>query len=147
MTMHYLTKPLLILPSYTDSANAGICMLNAHSVTILQVIKWLITFIITFKQREWMFHPHSLLRIVQRSQIISSSCFNKLVSLIFPILILPKRPKQTKSKKRNGENIAKIIMTIKMTKNVQNYNSCRRHSLVTFNEATQILTASLMMVL
>lgn len=102
---------------HRGSANADICMLNAPSVTILQVIKWLITFIIISKLRKWMFHPYSLLRIVQRSQIISSLSFNNLVSLIFPILIPLRKAKQTARKgKRSKRNLTKIIITIKMTK-------------------------------
>jgi len=64
-----------------------------------------------------MFHPYSLLRIVQRSQIISSLSFNNLVSLIFPILIPLRKAKQTARKgKRSKRNLTKIIITIKMTK-------------------------------
>lgn len=50
-------------------------------------------------------------------------------------------------KKKKGGNVVRIVMIIQIRKNVQNYISYRKHSLVTFNEAAQILAASLMMVL
>lgn len=45
------------------------------------------------------------------------------------------------------ENVVRIVLIIKIIKNEQNYISYRKHCLVTFNEATQILAASLVMVL
>lgn len=44
VTDHYLTSACITL-IHRGSANAGTCMLNAHSVTILQMIKCLITYI------------------------------------------------------------------------------------------------------
>lgn len=99
-----------------------------------------------------MFHPHLLLRTVQRSQIFSSLSSNKLVSLIFLTLILPEKPKQTKTvrnKKKKKGNVVRIVMIIKITKNKYKiiFHIVLSAVFTAFNEATQILADSLIMLL
>lgn len=89
---------------------------------------------------------------MQRSQIISSLVFNNLVLLIFPILVLLKKAKQTNSekqqqKKKKERKSYEDYYDNKNDKKIQNDISYRKGSLITFNEATQILTASLMIAL